>query len=247
MSRVLYPNARRRLTAINRRLARAYGSPFAALGNKADPLDEAIYIILSFQTDVPRAMATWTRLRAHFRSWDNVERSRLTEVAAVIRDGGLHRQKARTIKSLLRKVRELNNALSLDFLYSLADADAERILTRLPGLSWKGARCVLLYSLDRDVFPVDSNTFRILKRVGVLRRTAVYRRRELHDSLQTSVAPKHRRSLHVNLVIHGQRTCLPLRPRCRSCVLRDMCPQIGVTHTRDSSPIPLRSTPAMRR
>ena len=41
------------------------------------------------------------------------------------------------------------------------DADGERLLMRLPGLSWKGARCILLYSLRRDVFPVDGNTFRV--------------------------------------------------------------------------------------
>jgi endonuclease-3 len=242
----LYPGARRRLATIDRRLARAYRSPLAALGNKADPLDEAIYIILSFQTDVPRAMATWARLRGHFRSWDELERSRVPQVAAVLREGGLHRQKARTIKSLLRNVRALDSSLSLDFLRSLADDEAERILTRLPGLSWKGSRCVLLYSLDRDVFPVDSNTFRILKRVGVIRPTAVYRRRELHDALQAFVPSERRRSLHVNLVVHGQRTCVPLRPRCHGCPLRDMCPQIGVTEIGGAAPIPVRAGRAPR-
>jgi endonuclease III len=246
LSPSLYPGARRRLAAIDRRLARAYRTPLAALGNKADPLDEAIYIVLSFQTDVPRAMAIWTRLRRHFRSWGEVERARLPEIAAVLREGGLHRQKARTIRSLLRNVRELDSSLSLNFLGSLEDNDAERILTRLPGLSWKGARCVLLYSLGRDVFPVDSNTFRILKRVGVIRPAAVYRRRELHDALQGSVPPKRRRSLHVNLVLHGQRTCVPLRPRCHQCALRKMCPRVGVTELDDVAPIPVRRSRAPR-
>lgn len=235
----LRPGARRRLGAIDRHLAREYRTPLTALGNKADPLDEAIYITLTFQTDVPRAMAMWTRLRRHFRSWDEVERARLAEIAAVLREGGLHRQKARTIRSLLRSVRGLDSSLSLDFLRSLEDDDAERILTRLPGLSWKGSRCVLLYSLGRDVFPVDSNTFRILKRVGVIRLAAIYRQRDLHDALQDSVPPERRRSLHVNLVLHGQRICVPLRPRCNRCPLRKMCPKIGVTEMDDVVPVPV--------
>lgn len=242
----LSSGARRRLAAIDRRLARAYRTPLAALGNKEDPIDEAIYIILSFQTDVPRAMAMWTRLRRHFRSWDRLERASLSEIGAVIRRGGLHRQKARTIRSLLRRVRALDGALSLDFLGSLDDDQAERILTRLPGLSWKGARCVLLYSLGRDAFPVDSNTFRILKRVGVLSSSAVYRRRELHDALQRSIPPKRRRSLHVNLVIHGQRTCVPVRPRCPACPLRAICPRIGVTEIGGVSRLRGAATPRAR-
>lgn len=241
----LNPDARRRLAAVDRRLAHAYRTPLATLGNKSDPLDEAVYIILSFQTDVARAMSMWRRLRNRFGSWDVVERTRLSEIGAVIREGGLHRQKARTIRALLRNVRALDDTLSLDFLKPLPDERAERILTRLPGLSWKGARCVLLYSLKRDSFPVDSNTFRILKRVGVIRPSAVYRRRELHDALQDAVPPKRRRALHVNLVVHGQRTCVSLKPRCLACPLQPICPKIGVTVI--GSNAPRQRSPAQRR
>ncbi len=108
------------------------------------------------------------------------------------------------------------------------DEEAERILTRLPGLSWKGGRCVLLYSLGRAVFPVDGNTFRIFKRVGVLSSSSVYRRRALHDGLQRAVEPSRRKPFHINLVVHGQRTCVPGRPRCSTCVARGMCAMSGV-------------------
>jgi endonuclease III len=98
----------------------------------------------------------------------------------------------------------------------------------LPGLSWKGARCVLLYSLGRHVLPVDSNTFRILQRTGVLSRQAVYRRRTVHDAIQAAVPAHRRRTLHVNLVVHGQRTCLPRAPQCPRCPLNADCPRIGL-------------------
>ena len=110
----------------------------------------------------------------------------------------------------------------------MPDAEAEDLLVRLPGFSWKTARCVLLYSLDRDVFPIDSNAFRVLKRAGILPASAVYRRRSLHDALQVAVPSANRRALHVNLVVHGQRTCLPRAPHCAECVARALCPQRGV-------------------
>lgn len=227
-SRPLRRGAAQRLSRIDGILEAAYGSPEAELGNKDHPLDEAIYIILSFQTDLPRVRSTWSALRAAYPSWEAVERAPTPTIAAVLREGGLHRQKARTIQRLLSEVREVAGKLSLDVLRSMNDSDAERLLTRLPGLSWKAARCVLLYSLGRQMFPVDGNTFRILKRTGVLSRRAVYRRRALHDALQAAVPASRRRELHVNLVVHGQRTCLPRSPQCARCSLVTMCPRIGL-------------------
>jgi len=220
--------AAKRLAQIDRQLEECYQTPEAALGNKHDPLDEAIYIVLSFQTDIARTSITWARLRAAFPSWEALTRARVPSIATVLREGGLHRQKARTIKRLLAAVRKLSGSLSLRLLRSMSDEEAERVLTRLPGLCWKGARCVLLYSLGRHVFPVDSNTFRILKRTGLLRRGAIYRRRSLHDAIQAAVPCARRRSLHINLVVHGQRTCLPRAPDCPHCPLLNNCPRVGV-------------------
>ena len=235
----LRPGAAARLMEIDKVLERAYGTPERSLGNKDDPLDEAIYIILSFQTDVARAGTTWSNLREAYSTWDAVEHAQVNSIAAVLREGGLQYQKARTIQHLLSEVRRLAGDLSLDLLQSMADCEAERFLTRLPGLSWKAARCILLYSLDRAMFPVDSNTFRILVRNGVLSRRAVYRRKALHDKLQAAVPDTRRRALHVNLVVHGQQTCLPRIPQCSRCHLRNTCPKIGV-HTSE-----IRATPGI--
>jgi len=220
--------ARRRLLDFDRLLDAAYNAPEDSLGNQPDPLDEAVYIILSFQTDLTRFVSTWARLKAAFPSWEHLDRASELRVGEVIRDGGLHRQKARTIKQLIAAVRTHSGHLSLDSLRSMDTPAAEQLLLRLPGLSWKGARCVLLYSLRREVLPVDSNTFRVLKRAGVLRADAVYRRRPLHDAIQALVPSHRRRALHINLVVHGQRTCLPVRPKCSECPARSACAMCGV-------------------
>jgi endonuclease III len=225
----LRPGAVERLAHIDAALEAAYRTPEAALGNQADPLDEAIYIILSFQTDLARFSSTWSRLRAAYPTWGALEHVPARDIAHVLREGGLQRQKARTIRRLLAGVEQVAGELSLDLLRTMSDEDAERLLTGLPGLSWKAARCVLLYSLRRDVFPVDGNTFRILKRTGALSRRAVYRRRTLHDAIQAAVPAPRRRALHVNLVVHGQRTCLPRAPQCPRCPLVVICPRVGLT------------------
>lgn len=235
--------ARERLATIDGILEREYGTPEGDLGNKSDALDEAIYIILSFQTDLARFGATWSKLRRVYPTWEKVERASSSDIAVVLREGGLQQQKARTIQRLLSAVRRLAGELSLGMLSAMSDEEAERFLTRLPGLSWKAARCILLYSLRRDSFPVDGNTFRILKRTGVLSRRAVYRRRTLHDALQAAVPAPRRRALHVNLVVHGQRICLPRVPQCSRCPLLAMCPKVGV-RIKGGKKLALLATPA---
>jgi endonuclease III len=209
-------------------LEAAYGTPEMVLGNKGDPLDEAIYIILSFQTDLDRFRLVWDELRAAFPTWESLAQAPQRRVVDTLRVGGLQKQKARAIKKLLEVTKRQTGTYSLDVLRKMDDADAERFLTNLPGLSWKGARCVLLYSLGRHVFPVDSNSFRIFKRAGVLGRDSVYRRRGLHDGLQNAVEAPRRKPFHINLVVHGQRTCLPQRPRCSICPARSICPMRDV-------------------
>jgi endonuclease III len=208
-------------------LAAAHGTPEAAFGSKSDPLEEAICIILSFQTDLARLRSTWSSLRAPLPSLDLLERATARDVARILRPGVLHRQMAKTIRCLLAEVCRVAGAHSLDLLRSISDEQAERLLVQFPGLSWKAARCVILYSLGRDVLPVDSNTFRILKRTSVLSRSTVYRRRALRDAIQNAVPARRRRTLHVNFVVHGQRTCLPRGPRCDLCLLGDDCPRVG--------------------
>ncbi len=224
----LSEKARLTLADLDRLLDTRYRTPEADLDNKSDPVDEAVYIILSFQTNLSRFRRTWAHLRSAFPSWDDLVRAPLIRITRVLKQGGLQEQKARIIKGLLRAIKKRTGAFSLDMLHEKNDDDAERILTQFPGVSWKAARCVLLYSLDRAVFPVDGNTFRVLKRIGVLPASAVYRRRSLHDGLQLAVPPSRRKAFHVNLVVHGQRVCLPRHPECSICVARSVCSMNGV-------------------
>ena len=71
----LLPGAKERLSIIDRLLKEIHETPESTLGNKSAALDEAIYIILSFQTDLPRAAAMWSRLRAAYATWDELTSS----------------------------------------------------------------------------------------------------------------------------------------------------------------------------
>lgn len=240
------PRGRERLQKLDMILDAAYGAPEPVLGNRSDPLDEAVYIILSFQTDLTRFKATWTTLKSAFPRWEYMEGASLGDVSDALRAGGLQWQKAKTIKRMLRAVRRDFGEFSLESLGDMDDLSAEKTLQRLPGLSWKGARCVLLYSLGRQVFPMDGNTFRVFLRTGVIPLSAVYRRLSLHDGVQEAVAPARRRRFHVNLVVHGQNVCLPRRPACAACPVVNFCPRRGLPHRRTSEETTRTSEPPAR-
>ena len=93
------PGGRERLLLFDSLLDAEYGAPELILGNHPNPLDEAVYIILSFQTDLRRFRDTWTSLRATFPRWDDVDRAHVKEVADVLCTGGLHRQKSQGNKA----------------------------------------------------------------------------------------------------------------------------------------------------
>ncbi len=210
---------RRKAHRVALALHAAYGSP--RHGNKDDPLDELVFIVLSQMTTGPSFNRVFDRLKAEAKTWEAVLRMPPARLKAVIKDAGLSGQKSPRILSILRRVREDFGRVSLEPLRRLSDAEAEGYLTTLPGVGVKTAKCVLLYSLGRQVLPVDTHVWRISRRLGLVPDQLTYDR--VHSALEQAVAPRDRYSLHVNGLSHGREVCRPLRPRCEGCPLRRSC------------------------
>ena len=131
------------------------------------------------------------------------------------------RVKARRLRGIAESLRYRFGRVTLAPLRHMNDAEAEQVLRTLPGVGPKVARCVLLYSLDRNVFPVDSHCRRVLTRVGLVPPGVAIK--ASHDFIQPLVPTKMRRSLHINLIHHGRTVCVPTRPDCDRCLLADLC------------------------
>lgn len=200
-------------------LTREYGRP--DLGNKVDPLDELVYISLTRQTHEKNATRTWDALTAAYPTWEMLLEAPEHEIANVIADGGFSRQKARWIRQSLQLIKERSGSLSLDFLEDLDDGEAERFLCSLPGINVKSAKCVLMYSLERDVLPVDTHVRRVSERLGLLESGLTSKR--AHERMEAAVPSHHRFAYHVGAVEHGRRVCVAARPRCGECMLRHSC------------------------
>ena len=95
------------------------------------------------------------------------------------------RVKLNRLTGQIAAIRHEFGAATLEPLRRLSDEKAESFLRSLPGVGPKAARCVLLYSLGRNVFPVDSHCLRVLTRLGVA--APALDRKAAHDVVQAVV------------------------------------------------------------
>ena len=186
--------------------------------------------MLSQHTSDTNRDRAYADLRRRFPSWDEVADAPLPALARAIRRGGLGPTKAVRIRAMLRGIRDSGVALDERAFTAMPDHDLWDTLVALPGVGPKTAACVLLFSLDRPFFPVDTHVHRVAIRLGLVptRSDAVATQKDF----QESVPDDEMYALHMNLIRHGREVCSAQRPRCSVCVLRDLCPRVGVTSSR---------------
>ena len=186
--------------------------------------------MLSQHTSDTNRDRAYADLRRRFPTWDDVADAPLPALARAIRRGGLGPTKAVRIRAILRALRDDGVPLDDHALTRMADQELWDELLALPGVGPKTAACVLLFSLDRPFFPVDTHVHRVARRLGLVppRADAV----STQSAFQTSVPEPQMYPLHMNLIRHGREVCVAVRPRCSECVLRDLCPRAGVIDSR---------------
>jgi endonuclease-3 len=218
----------RPLRAIATRLRRAYGAPPPP--RRLPPLDELILTVLSQHTSDTNRDRAYADLRARLPTWDDVADAPLPVLARAIRRGGLGPTKAVRIRAMLRALRERGIALDERALSRMRSKALWDLLVSLPGVGPKTAACVLLFSLDRPYFPVDTHVHRVARRLGLVpaNADAVV----AQEILQSSVPPKEMYPFHMHLIRHGREVCIARRPHCSECVLASLCPRIGVVDAR---------------
>ncbi len=200
-------------------LERTYGVPENR--RASDPLDMLVKIILSQATSDTNSERTFAALKKRFPVWDSLLRARASTIAATIRSGGLANQKAAVIKDLLRQIKEEHDTLDLNFLHDLSSEEATRYLSQFRGIGPKTIACTLLFACLKEVFPLDTHIFRILRRVGLIPQSCTDRR--AHEIMNTIVPTGKFYSFHVNLIRHGRSLCRPRDPLCEHCPIVEYC------------------------
>lgn len=207
------------LQYIIQNLERTYGVPENRRAR--DPLDMLIQIILSQATSDTNSHRTFAALKKRFPTWERLLRAREATIADCIRSGGLANQKAAVIKSILRQIKEEHGTLDLSFLHELSAPEAARYLSQFRGIGPKTVACTLLFACRKEVFPLDTHIFRILRRIGLIPQKCTDAR--AHEIMNRLVPAGKFYSFHVNLIRHGRTLCRPREPLCERCPVIEYC------------------------
>ena len=204
---------------VHRRLLAEYGEP--AWRPHMDAVSELVSTILSQNTnDVNRDVA-FDRLRSRLPTWEQVRDADPESVIEAIRTAGLANQKGPRIQDALRRITQERGELDLDFLADWPVEDAKDWLCAINGVGPKTAAIVLLFSLGRPAFPVDTHVHRVTKRLGLI--GPKVSREKAHVSLEELVPETAYYPFHLNLIRHGRQICSSRSPKCSECSLRDLC------------------------
>ena len=214
----------RRLKAKTFRIARTLERSLGVPRQKRrlpPPLDMLVATILSQNTNDKNSHRAYTALRAEFPRWEDAALAPLRAIVRAIRVGGMANQKAACIKATLTAVKRRYGMYSLAALRRKSNDEVMRELLDLNGVGLKTAACVLLFSLGRDVFPVDTHIHRICNRLGLVPLTPTPEKTFI--AMQPLVPPGRGYSFHTNLIRFGRAVCRSAKPRCAVCPLYNEC------------------------
>jgi len=217
---------------VQRRLRTAQG-PFVPKP-KLPVIDEMIATVLSQHTSDHNSERAFAQLKAKFPTWEQANEATAEQIADAIRSGGMASQKAERILRILAAILRREGHLDLSGLHDRDDDAIQEYLTSLPGVGPKTAACVLVFSMGRPAFPIDTHVHRIVTRLGWIppktTADATYR------ILNPLIPPEIRYDLHLAFITHGRTVCKAQSPRCGECVLADLCSYKAQRNGSDSTP-----------
>lgn len=188
--------------------------------SKSDPLDVLIATMLSQNTTDKTSYKAFLNLKEKFKDWYDVMNAPYTKVRNAIKVCGLANQKARNIQRMLKELYKEHGELSLNHIKKMSNDRIYEDLTKYNGVGVKTVSCVLVFSLARDVFPVDTHIHRAANRLGLAHSKTA---EKTFGQLKDVVPEGNRIILHTLLIRFGRKICRAKNPLCNDCILYDLC------------------------
>jgi endonuclease III len=211
----------RKALEIHRRLSEAYGTPARPTGPERDPVASLVNTILSQNTNDRNRDIAYHQLRECFATWEEVRDAPTEQIIEAVTPAGLAPTKAPRIQQALRVISQDRGEISLDFLRELPLGEAKAWLLSLDGVGPKTAAIVLLFTMDRPAFPVDTHVHRVSRRLGLI--PDATSREKAHLLLETLLPEELYYTAHLLIIEHGRARCHARGPQCDLCPLQDLC------------------------
>ena len=208
-----------KIKKINKLLIRYFGIP-TRQKRLPNPIDTLIATILSQNTNDNNSYRAYKSLKQKYPTLNELSSAKRSEIEKVIRVAGLGKQKSGAIKNLLKTINKNGGTQSRQYFKRKTDEEILEELTSVKGIGVKTASCVLLFSLDRNVCPVDTHVHRTLNRIGIVKTNTPDK---TFEQIQSNLAKGIAHPFHTNLIKLGRKICKPGKPLCSICPLINEC------------------------
>ena len=131
---------------------------------------------------------------------------------AHIKTIGLYRNKAKNVIKMAQMLVD-------DFGGEIPTSRAA--LESLPGVGRKTANVVLNMWFRQPTQAVDTHIFRIGNRTGIAPGKDVV---AVERAIEDHIPAEFQQHAHHWLILHGRYICTARKPKCRVCIIRDLCP-----------------------
>jgi len=205
---------RKRPSGLEARLAQAYPDVKCFLQHRS-AFELLVATILSAQCTDEQVNRVTPRLFHLYATPQALRDAPVGEIENAIHSLGLFRTKARTLK---RMARQLVHEFSSKVPATMAE------LTRLNGVARKTANVILGYAFGTPGVVVDTHVKRLAGRLGL---TEHVEPDKIETDLMRLLPEGQWTNFSHRLILHGRRVCQAMRPRCRECILQDLCPWEG--------------------
>ena len=208
------------LMKIYRELFKAFGPQGWWPGD--GPFEVLVGAVLAQNTNWGNVERAIQNLKAAGKlSPEGLHRTKLPELAQLIRPAGYFNVKAKRLKNLIDWFFENYNGNLKEMFSEKLDPLREGLLS-VKGIGRETADSILLYAGDTPSFVVDAYTYRVLSRHLLIPEDSTYEEIKsfFEDNLPKDVQLYN--EYHALLVKVGKDYCKPRNPRCRECPLGEL-------------------------
>ncbi len=205
-----------RAEAILQRLKVAYPHAKYYL-NFSNALELLVAAILSAQARDELVNAVTAELFGKYKTASDYANVPLEQLESDIQRVNFYRNKAKAIRSACKILVEEYGGRVPDTLEGLV---------KLPGIGRKTANAILINAFGKvEGIVVDTHVIRLSQRLGLTKeRDPGKIERDLMGLLPKSEWQR----ITWLMKEHGRAVCVPKKPKCDECVVRELCPKLGV-------------------
>jgi endonuclease III len=200
-------------------LRKNYGRPHAHATRPA--MEEMLVGILADGASERRGASALSAISRHFVDWNEVRVSSPCEIASAMPELAGAVDKAALVRTVLQRIYDLSNEMTLDFLKEKSPADAAKFIEGVPGFPEAALARATLLALGHEAFPPTPRVMKVCRRLSLVpdgRDAAA-----LANLIRNMVPKQGMFEFHWLLSKHATNTCLPDEPSCGGCGFRGDC------------------------